>query len=260
MTVLSKTNRILWLAILMGSMTAAPLFAQTDAETSAPKIAPSSPQEMGTPDTRSTSGGDYKWPGIALGAKIGTLGLGGDLTIGLFEVFNIRGGVNYANFSFNGTVRDIKYNYGVDYLSFPILADIHPFRNNFRISAGVLLNQDNKVKLDAAPNKNVTIGDDEYTPAQIGILNGTIKFTRNAAPYVGIGFGNAVKEDTSWSFIFDLGVVFQTYDVELTSRGGTMSDNPAFLLNLAKEEADVQDDFDKFEIYPVLSFGVGYHF
>ena len=47
--------------------------------------------------------------------------------------------------------------------------------------------------------------------------------------------------------------------VSLTA-DGTMSGNPAFQADLAKEEADVQDEADKFQFYPVLSIGISYQF
>ncbi len=98
-----------------------------------------------------------------------------------------------------------------------------------------------------------------YTPEQIGTLSGDATFDE-FAPYVGIGFGNAVADDVDLSFSFDLGLIFQgTPDVKLRS-DGTAAGNPVFVADLQDEEDDLQDDADKFKIYPVLSFGISYCF
>ncbi len=59
----------------------------------------------------------------------------------------------------------------------------------------------------------------------------------------------------------DLGVVFiGAANVDLTSTGGTLSNDANFLAEVVKEEADVRDDLDGFKLYPVVSLGFSYKF
>jgi hypothetical protein len=203
---------------------------------------------------------EYAWPGVAVGVKVGTLGLGADLSLPVMpDRLNLRLSGNYLNYSYDGTADDIDYTFTLDFKDFMLLGDWHPFANNFRISAGAVWNSDSKVKLEGTPTDNVEIGDHEYTPEQVGTLNGELVF-ESVAPYVGIGFGNAIGPyEQTWSFVFDLGVIFQTFDSSLTADGPIVGD-PTFQADLKKEQDDLQDSCDQFKVYPVLQFGVAYHF
>lgn len=201
----------------------------------------------------------WEWPGVALGAKIGTLGVGGEMTVGVNQNMNLRGGGSWAAFSVNRKIEDVDYDLDLNLTAFPLLVDVHPFGNNFRISGGVIFQNRAKAELKATPNKDVTIGDHKYSPDVIGTLSGSIESARRIAPYIGLGFGNAVEPYTAWSFSFDLGVALQTYNVDLTADGPGMS-HPAFAEDIRKEEEKIQDDADSLKIYPVLAFGVAYHF
>ncbi|HBA84026.1 MAG TPA: hypothetical protein DCZ95_08035 [Verrucomicrobia bacterium] len=200
------------------------------------------------------------WPGIALGVDVGTTGLGGKGTVCIVpEYLNIRGGYSWASFTFNTKIEDIDYDLEANLSVFPAMLDLHPFANHFRISGGVFFNGSDGT-LTAKSDKSFRIGDANFTPEQYGTLKGTLKLENSTCPYIGIGYGNAVYPDQAFSFVFDLGVMFTAYDVSMTSEGGTMSNNPILLANLAKEEEKVQKDADDFKFYPVLSFGVAYHF
>ena len=194
---------------------------------------------------------------VALGAKVGTLGLAGDLTIGISPAMNIRLNANYLYWEYDADIEDISYETELDYSSFMALLDVHPFSNGFRLTGGVIKNN-NAISLYATPSDSTTIGGREYTPEQIGTITGTLDF-EDVSPYAGIGFGHPFASGGPWSFVFDLGVVFQPYEVTLTA-DGLAAESRAFQKDLKEEEEDVQDFFDQMEIYPVLSFGIAYRF
>lgn len=202
-------------------------------------------------------GEHFEWQGFALGAKIGTLGPAIDGVMHLVPGLNLRGSLAYLKWDYDRTIDAIDYSLDMDFESAAALLDWYPFDGGFRISGGALFN-DNTLNLSGAPNEPVEIGDHTYTPSQIGTISGSTSFDA-VAPYVGIGFGNAVGPDTRWSFIFDLGVVFQTFEVNLQA-SGSMADNPQFQSDLQKQEDRIQDDLDTIKIYPVLAFGLAYHF
>jgi hypothetical protein len=195
--------------------------------------------------------------GVATGVKIGTLGIGADVTVGLHERLNLRVNGNYLNFGYDDTIDDIDFELDLDFKSAIGMLDWHPFANGFRISAGAIYNG-NQIELTATPTEPEKIGDNEYPPELIGDLEGELEF-ENVAPYVGIGFGHAVGENQRLSFIFDLGVIFQSYEVSLDATGPA-AQLPQFQQDLQREEDDIQEDLDGFKIYPVLSFGIAYKF
>ena len=196
--------------------------------------------------------------GLALGLKVGTLGPGVELTGYLIEDLNIRGGFNYLPYSYEFEEDGINYDADLTMQTGLILLDWHMFGNNFRFSAGVVIN-DNELEATGDTSEPEEIGSNLYTPSEVGTIKGTATFDQ-VAPYVGIGYGNAVADDVSLSFIFDLGVIFQgTPDIEISS-DGSLANDPQFQEDLKEEEQDIQDEADAFKIYPVLAFGIAYYF
>jgi len=196
---------------------------------------------------------------FAVSAKpISTLGLGVEGTARILPKLNARLGINYYPYTYDEEEDDVDYDIDMNLFSGSALLDWHPFAGVFRISAGLVLNR-NELDMEARPTGFVEIGDQEYAPAEVGTLSGDVDF-RSVAPYVGIGWGNAVGEDKRWGFVCDLGIVFQgSPDADLAATGPIASD-PTFQADLAKEEENLEDDLDFFKYYPVISFGISYKF
>ena len=202
-----------------------------------------------------------KWPGMALGPKIGTTGIGLDLTFGITRFVNLRSGFNYGSFTWSTGLGDVDYDMDIDLISVPLLVDIHPFANHFRISGGLYIQPGSKAAIEGTPSTATQIGAHVYAPEVIGTITGDIEVSSTITPYLGIGFGNSVGEDQLLTFMVDFGVIFQAYDVSLTSDGAGMTTKlDTFRNDLVLEEENVQSDMDNFKIFPVLTFGITYHF
>lgn len=189
----------------------------------------------------------------ALTAKLGTLGLGVEGTFGLTEHFNARLGLNKFDFDRTETIDDIEYDLDLEWQSISLLADWHPFGNAFRFTAGILSNG-NELK-GSSTSSSLTIGDTTYP--SVG-LDAKLDFD-STAPYLGVGWGNALSADKGWGFNVDLGVMFQgSGDVTLTPTGaGAALVDPA---DIAAEEQKFENDIRDYKYYPVFSFGVSYKF
>ena len=197
--------------------------------------------------------------GVAAGLKIGTLGPGIEAVGFLTSNLNLRVAGNYISLNINGGVDDIDYDADLRLASLEALLDFHPFENGFRITGGLVLNNNEMELKGTTSDPTIDIGDQTYPTASVGELIGKATFDE-FVPYVGLGYGNAVADDVNFTFSFDLGVVFMgTPDVTLKSTGALNGD-PAFQNELRKEEDDAQDFADGIKIYPVLSFGVCYYF
>lgn len=204
--------------------------------------------------TGSVRAGDSNF---AVGAKAGTLGVTVDATVGLSDSLNVRVAANALDYSTDAEYDAINYDVQLDFQSLMLTLDWFPLANNFRFTGGVIKN-DNGATIRATPTEAKRIGDTVYAPEVIGTLTGILDFDE-VAPYFGIGFGNAVGEDTGFSFSFDLGVLIQSYTVRLSATGpATLI--PGFAADLDEEEEKIQKEANEYELYPVVAVGFAYQF
>ncbi len=197
--------------------------------------------------------------GIGIGAKVGTLGIGVDITKSFTSTLNGRIGINSFTFDASGTESDIDYDADLNLESAGVFVDWHPFSGGFRTTVGALLNN-NELDMTAKSAVNYDIGGTTYSPAEIGTFGGNVSFN-DIAPYVGIGWGNAVDAGQRLTFSFDVGVLMQgSPKVDFTASGGTLSSDPTLLANLKTEEQQLEDSLNDYDVYPVISLGLAYQF
>lgn len=196
---------------------------------------------------------------LALGARIGTAGAGGQLTIGLAERLNLRLIGQLGSFTYDNEVDDADYEVDFSFGNAGAVLDFHPTGGEFRFSAGLFYNG-NELSGDAVPTDDIMIGDYEFPPVVVGTLHAEVDFPSTAG-YVGIGWGNAVRGDRRWTVSFDLGVLFYaTPEFSLTA-DGLGAGNPYFEAELQKEEEDIEDDFiANAKFWPVLALGIDVRF
>lgn len=197
-------------------------------------------------------------PGLAIAAKTGTLGVGGEVTARLAPNVNARAGVNTFNLSFDATEDDIAYNFGVDFLSFSALLDWYIFNNSFRISGGVIVNQ-NELGATARPAGSYTIGGMTYTPAEVGTLSGAITFD-DVAPYVGIGWGNPFSRKKRMGLCCDIGVAYTGSPHVALAATGLLKDDPGFQTELENERRSFENEIKDYQFYPVLALWLYFRF
>jgi hypothetical protein len=194
--------------------------------------------------------------GVGLTAKVGTLGLGAEVTLGLNDYVGVRLGGNQFNYSESRSGEDGTVYGDLELLTYSALLDIHPFGEGFRLSGGAMLNK-NRIKLSADVNKTVELDGQEYW---LSDLEGAVTFNE-MAPYAGIGYGNAVGADGRWHFSCDFGVMFQgSPKVDASATASDPEMQPVVDEALAKEEAKAQDDAEPYKYYPVISIGLSYRF
>ncbi|HCO96704.1 MAG TPA: hypothetical protein DIU00_22660 [Phycisphaerales bacterium] len=198
----------------------------------------------------------------AVSGKASTLGLGGEFTTAVRSDINARVGLNMLDFDIDEEeIEDIEYDIELDFSSFSALADWYVFNGSFRISGGVI-SMDHEVDLRArgASGETEEIGDIEYDWDDIGTLSGCVEID-DVAPYVGIGWGNPLTSSRRWGFTCDLGVAFTSSpDVKLSANALNPAIADALSADLEKERKDIEDDLDKFELYPVIAVSFFYRF
>ena len=146
--------------------------------------------------------------GFRIAPRVGTLGGGLEVAKGLTPWFGLRGGVNYFTWDYDGEESDIEYDLNLELKSFGLFADVHPFKQAFRISAGFLINGNEFTgKGKVLSGQTFDIGDDTYSSNQIKSLGFDVSYN-TFAPYLGIGFDTTFGDDDRWGFVFDLGILF----------------------------------------------------
>ena len=197
----------------------------------------------------------------ALGLKVGTLGAGVELTLEAVENVNLRLGANYFKLSRQINVEDNDYDMDLKLNSYTAFADWFITDSAFRITAGAFVNE-NGLTGTSLPSNTYDIGDNTYTSADVGTLTAKVDFT-SVAPYVGVGWGNPLADDSDWSFMVDLGVVFAGKPrLDITSTGGLLSNDPNLQADIAQAEQDFKDtdEIKYLRYYPVISVGLNYRF
>lgn len=200
----------------------------------------------------------YTESSTSVGLKAGTLGAGLELEGAFSDSIGGRIGVNYFTYNYSATEDDIKYDFDLKLKSVSALLDWHPFQGIFKMSAGALLNG-NKIDGKATSAATYTIGDVTFPGAAVGNLKTKVDFN-DIAPYLGFGWDTTYGKKKGLGFLFEAGAIYQGSPKVKLSADGPISTQPAFLAELAKEEKNLQDDLDKYKIYPVVSLGLIYRF
>lgn len=195
-------------------------------------------------------------------ATAGTVGFGG----GVATSFNKHIGARVSYTTYEYSVNDIeeseltldgKAKIGGAHA----FLDWHPFGGAFRLSAGAIENA--SLSARARPISNAyTLNGVTYSADDIGEARGTAKYD-SISPYLGLGLGHTLSSDGRLAFTADLGIVFTgSPKVELNA---TCAVPNAMLCaqieaDALAEEAELQEEADKLEYWPMLSVGISYRF
>lgn len=204
---------------------------------------------------------DKQTNNFALGVGVGTTGLSLNGTFQLSDHFNIRG--IYANYDFseNDTESGIAYQFDIELDTFSLLLDWHPSADSgFRISLGGVNNGTNFSAKTTQTSGNITVGNSSFAASDIGTINAKVDYD-TFAPYIGIGWGNAVRQDQSLSFALDIGVIgMSDANINLTSSGTNATIQSALDTQLEIEKRELESSLDGFDLYPVVNLSLAYRF
>lgn len=196
---------------------------------------------------------------VAIGAGGGTTGGTAEVQVELNDWLGLRGNFNYLKVGVDDNYDDIDYTADLDFNNVGAFVDLRPFRNSFVITGGAYIG-DKQLSGTGMPTGSVEIGDETYTGDEIGTLT-LDAMADDVAPFAGLGFDTTFQGDGRWGFKIIGGAMLSgTPDVVLDASGGTLSDDPDFRAALEQEEANLQEDVDDFEFYPVLQVGLTFRF
>ncbi len=190
--------------------------------------------------------------GIALAARAGTLGLGGEAALGLGSRLVVRGGYGVMPYEYDGTFQGETYTVALPKSYASAGVDFYPFGSGIRLMGG-FLRRSGDVELSATFSGSRRIGDKDYTSS--GTLEATV-VQEKTTPFLGIGFGKHTAG--GFGLFLDLGValVGEPADVKLVA-SGPVATLPGIQQDLAREEAKIENDYGTFlQYWPILSLGL----
>ncbi len=205
-----------------------------------------------------TSAGAQSLIGVAAGPHVSTLGLGADASVKMNDFLVMRLSGNYFRANRNDTYDGISYDVRLSLASAGALLDYHPFAGGLLVSAGVYWNG-NGADFSATPTTNVVIGNTSFTPAEVGRISATLEY-QQIAPYIGIRYDTAHHDILPFALRIRAGLFYMGKANVSMSTSGTLSSNAAFLAELAREEQNLEEDFDILGFYPAITIGFSVRF
>ena len=200
-------------------------------------------------------------PGVTLDA--GSTGAGVHLVAPLGASFNGRIGANYIGYDFDQRSGQIDYQLDGKLQTADLLVDWYPGAGSFRITGGAVYNGNRFDAVGSADRAgSYTINGRQYSARDVGTVNGTVSF-RKAAPYLGIGWGNALNPEKRLNFSAELGAFYQgkarTTLESVDCAGGTVLCS-ALARDLKAEELRLSEDASDYKFFPVLRASASYRF
>ena len=179
--------------------------------------------------------------------QIGTTGL----TLGYahhFSNFNLRGDINFLDYSRNFDAGSVKYDGKLKFSSVGLFADYF-VASQFRLTGGLFLGRDKiNARGVAKPGSDVLPG--EWVEGEIR--------SKDVRPYLGIGWGFGPQAGKGLSFAADLGASYGAYSTDYKVSPGMQAywgDD-----RVQKERRELDDEVSKYKWYPVIRIGATYRF
>lgn len=207
--------------------------------------------------------------GLAAGAAAGTLGWGAQVGASFSPHLAARVGIFTGEVSRDFEASGVEYDGELELGHLAGLLDIHPGDSGFRFSVGAIFN-DTDLSGEASLNQLLAEVDPDDIPPGVEIPDdlGTLTARHEPdeiVPYAGLGFSRRPAE-SGWTFTFDLGAYYQgAPDVESELHTTLPIDSVPGLRELvdqalAEHEADLEEEAEDYQFYPVVMFGVSYRF
>lgn len=209
--------------------------------------------------TLAAAGGRLEAQGLGAAVKVGSTGIGAELTAALAGPLNLRVGGSWFELDRDFTRRGVTFE-GKGKLAFgTALLDLHPGGGPFRVSAGAVYNRTRAV--GDSVGGTVVLDGVPYDARLVGSVHGEAK-GKKLAPYAGIGWGNAARSRSRIGFVADAGVIFwgrPAVTLEATPANPALVP-PGFYEHLEAERKGIEDDLEKYRLFPVLSVGLSVRF
>ena len=199
---------------------------------------------------------------ISVGGRVGTLGMGAEVTVALNERVAIRGGIGFLGFEVDVTERSNLADNRTAELSLPgTLYTVGAERSVgvLRAEAGLLMRSaDPAYKITYGSGASIDIGGGYYREPDVSTLTTTL-VSGSIAPYALLGFAPSLSRGIA--LIVDLGAAFPLdAGLEMSATGdAAVLNSSGFRADLETERRDAEADAGAFLNYwPIISIGLRY--
>lgn len=200
---------------------------------------------------------------VNLSVGVSTLGFGVQVSTPIIPgSLDLALGINRYSYSHNGTYTSggshIPYHGNLRLQTIPVLLNYYPFHGVFRVTGGVMFDQ-NRLALNASGGSgSYTINGRSYTASQVGTFTGKASW-RRVAPYLGLGWGSKAARKPGFSMGFDLGVLF-TGSPQVTLSASNPQHNAQLASDVAAAQATANQKTSSYKLWPVVGIRLGYDF
>ena len=231
----------------------------------------------GTPGAAASAEYVRPFSRLALGAKIGILGIGAQAATPLAPRLNLSGGANFFSYTDKLTSDGIHYDANLRLRSVEASLDWFPFGNAFRLSPGALLYNGNQVAgtANVPGDTTFTLNDVNYLSSASDPVSGTgsVKFNK-AAPKLTFGFGNMLpRSGRHFSVPVELGFAYVGDPKVALNLSGTacytyqgapycedVATDPTIHANVLAQQKKIANDAAVARFFPIVSAGFAYRF
>ncbi len=203
---------------------------------------------------------------IGITADAGTLGIGGAISWRFLDNLGVRAGLRHFSYTYDefGDAFDVEEadaqgSAKLRLQSEPVALDVYPWkRSSFRVSLGVLFNQ-NELEGTLLPGEGtIDLAGTEYPLSDVGTLRGLAE-QAPISPYVSIGGSLYLGKKHHWSLCGELGVAYtDSPEITLRRSGGIVS--AELDAALRAEQDDLEDDASGLVLWPIIQVGVRFEF
>lgn len=195
------------------------------------------------------------------GVKAGTLGIGLEASWRPIPWFGLALGANKYDYDDTGSQAGINYDATLALDTFYATANFRFPLSPFRMTVGAYENG-NEIEMVSRDMGSYEIGDDFYSPTEVGTLRSGATFD-DFAPYLGAGFDFNIFGRVGLSL--DFGVLWQGEPVVTLTSDGTLATDPGplgdqFLAALETERQQLEIEVEDLKAYPVVSLGFNFNF
>lgn len=192
---------------------------------------------------------------IAFGVTAGTLGLGAEASILATSNIVLRVNGSFYGLDLNedasksSSTVSSEYKFNADAVFAGAIVDWHPFSGGFRLSAGARYVD---VQLKAKALNGLSIGDNDYTAAQVGTVHASVSNANKIAPYLGIGYDAAHFKGKGFNFALGIDVGAMHIG-KVDAKIKTDKTVAGLQADIDKETSSLESKLDKYtSFYPVL--------
>lgn len=195
--------------------------------------------------------------GLGVGIKASTMGLGGDVSLGLNKSMDIRLGFDMMGFNYDFTFKESEINYdanaGIKTGSITALFDYYLTSSIF-VAGGIGYNMFN-ANIKGSAQDGYTYGDISIPSEKIGSFSFEIYPSMKISPYLGIGFGRALGYEKSFSFAFEIGTYYMGSPHVLIESSGMLA--PTSNPEMGQDKV-IENQISQYSLYPVLKLSLSY--